>query len=98
MLTEIYIEALLAAEELADQIWEAWFAGEINDFVADRAWYALIHILLIDLNSLVIQLDHKQILLWQTFVKAEKSNYSTSENNARIAWTPLGRSISSKYS
>jgi len=24
MLTEIYIEALLVDEELADQIWEAW--------------------------------------------------------------------------
>ncbi len=24
MLTEIYIEALLVDEELADQVWEAW--------------------------------------------------------------------------
>ncbi len=31
MLTEIYIEALLVDEELADQVWEAWDAGKIND-------------------------------------------------------------------
>ncbi len=29
MLTEIYIEALLIDEELADQVWEAWVKGEI---------------------------------------------------------------------
>jgi len=29
MLTEIYIEALLVDEELADQVWEAWDVGEI---------------------------------------------------------------------
>ncbi len=27
MLTEIYIEALLLDEELADQVWEAWDRG-----------------------------------------------------------------------
>ncbi len=27
MLTEIYIEALLVDEELADQVWQAWDAG-----------------------------------------------------------------------
>ena len=31
MLTEIYIEALLADESLADQVWEAWDAGLIPD-------------------------------------------------------------------
>ncbi len=35
MLTEIYIEALLVDEELADQVWEAWDKGEIDDQVAD---------------------------------------------------------------
>ena len=29
MLTEIYIEALLVDEDLADEVWEAWDAGEI---------------------------------------------------------------------
>ncbi len=29
MLTEIYIQALLVGEELADQVYEAWDAGEI---------------------------------------------------------------------
>ena len=38
MLTEIYIEALLVDEELADQVWEAWNAGEIDDIAAFRAW------------------------------------------------------------
>ncbi len=31
MLTEIYIEALLVDEELVDQVWSAWDAGEIDD-------------------------------------------------------------------
>ncbi len=38
MLTEIYIEALLVDEELADQVWESWDAGKIDDPTACRAW------------------------------------------------------------
>ncbi len=38
MLTEIYIEALLVDEELADQVWEAWDADETDDQVAWLAW------------------------------------------------------------
>jgi len=38
MLTELRIEALLVDEELADQVWQAWDAGEINDLTASRAW------------------------------------------------------------
>ena len=38
MLTEIYIEALLVDEELADEVWEVWDAGEIDDAVAYTAW------------------------------------------------------------
>ena len=38
MLTEIYIDALLADEELADQIWEVWDAGIITDELAAWAW------------------------------------------------------------
>ena len=34
MLTEIYIEALLVDEELADRVWEAWDAGLIPDDLA----------------------------------------------------------------
>ena len=34
MLTEIYIEALLVDEQLADQVWLAWDAGEIDDQTA----------------------------------------------------------------
>ena len=35
MLTEIYIEALLIDEELADQVWDA---GEIDDSAAFMVW------------------------------------------------------------
>ena len=31
MLTEIYISALLVDEERADQVWEAWDKGEIDE-------------------------------------------------------------------
>ncbi len=43
MLTEIYIEALLVDEELADQVWEAWDAGEIDDLASCFArWWMLV--------------------------------------------------------
>ncbi len=38
MLTELYIEALLVDEELADQVWEAWDKGEIDETIAVLAW------------------------------------------------------------
>ncbi len=38
MLTEIYIEALLVDEQLADQVWEAWYLGEADDESACIAW------------------------------------------------------------
>ena len=38
MLTKIYIEALLIDEELADQVWDAWDAGEIDDYGACLLW------------------------------------------------------------
>ncbi len=38
MLTEIYIEALLVDEELADQVWEWWYAALISDDLAAVAW------------------------------------------------------------
>ncbi len=38
MLTEIYIEALLIDEELADQVWEAWVAGMVDDETTCLAW------------------------------------------------------------
>ena len=34
MLTEIYIEALLVDEELADQVWGLWDADVIDDELA----------------------------------------------------------------
>ena len=38
MLTEIYIEALLVNEELADQVWEAWDKGVADDETVYIAW------------------------------------------------------------
>lgn len=38
MLTEIYIEALLVDHEAADQVWEAWDTGEIDDEIVWLAW------------------------------------------------------------
>ncbi len=40
MLTEIYIEAF--DEELADQVWEAWDAGEVDDQSAYIAWWLIV--------------------------------------------------------
>ncbi len=42
MLTEIYIEALLVDEELADQVWEALMAGGIDDLTACLAWWWIV--------------------------------------------------------
>jgi len=42
MLTELYIEALLVDEELADQVWEAWDGGVIDDQAAFIAWWLII--------------------------------------------------------
>ena len=47
MLTEIYIEALLVDEELADQVWDVWDVwdmGIIDDLVAWLAWAIITHI------------------------------------------------------
>jgi hypothetical protein len=41
MLSEIYIEALLVDEELADQVWEAWDAGETNNESACFLWWCI---------------------------------------------------------
>ena len=42
MLTEIYIEALLVDEGLADQVCEAWDAGQANDQTACIAWMLIV--------------------------------------------------------
>ena len=39
MFIVIYIEALLADEKLANQVWEA---GEIDDLIAFRAWWWIV--------------------------------------------------------
>ena len=42
MLSEIYIEALLVSEELADQVWEAWDKGEIDGQTVCIAWLLIV--------------------------------------------------------
>jgi hypothetical protein len=42
MLTRLYIEALQVDEVLADQVWEAWDKGEIDDQVASLASWVII--------------------------------------------------------
>ena len=54
MLTEAYIEALLVDEELADQIWLAWYLGEADDESACIAWL-LIAISQCDVGALLLQ-------------------------------------------
>ena len=44
MLIEIYIEVLLVGEELADQIWEAWNVGEIDDLGTSLMWLFIVHV------------------------------------------------------
>ncbi len=46
MLTDIYVEALLVDEELADQVWEAWDAGEVSDLTACLAWMLIASVVL----------------------------------------------------
>ena len=41
MLVEIYIEALLVNEDLADEVWELWDRGVIDDDLAEVAWLLL---------------------------------------------------------
>ncbi len=42
MLSEIYIEALLVDEDLADQVWEFWDARLSSDELAAWAWLVII--------------------------------------------------------
>ena len=39
MLTRLYVEALLADEELADEVWGLWNAGVITDEIAAWGWF-----------------------------------------------------------
>jgi hypothetical protein len=41
MLTELYIEALLVDEALADEVWHLWDAGVITDDMAGWAGWTL---------------------------------------------------------
>ncbi len=38
MLTEIYIEALLVDEKMADQVWKLWDVEKLTDGAACIAW------------------------------------------------------------
>ena len=41
MLTEIYIEALLVDEKLADQVWKIWDRGQISGDLAAISWWLI---------------------------------------------------------
>ena len=41
MLTELFIEALLANEKLADMVWELWDQNMIDNELAAIAWLLL---------------------------------------------------------
>jgi hypothetical protein len=38
MLTALYIEALIVSQARADQVWERWAAGDIDDGTAAISW------------------------------------------------------------
>ena len=42
MLTELYIEALLVDEEIADQVWELWDGDVIDDQLVLIAWMLIV--------------------------------------------------------
>ena len=42
MLTEICIEALLVDEDLADQLWELWHEGVVDDDLAKIGWFLIV--------------------------------------------------------
>jgi hypothetical protein len=41
MLVDLYVEALLIDEGLADEVWELWNAGLISDDLAAMAWWII---------------------------------------------------------
>ena len=42
MLSELYIEALLFDDDLADQVWDLWDRGVIDDELAAIAWLPIV--------------------------------------------------------
>ena len=42
MLTRLYVEAILADADLADQVWELWNVGMIPDGLAAMTWLILV--------------------------------------------------------
>ena len=43
MLTEIYFEAFLVDEDLADQDWDAWDSGKIDNLTAYLVWRQIVN-------------------------------------------------------
>ena len=41
MLIELYIEALLVDEDLADQMWKLWDSSSIDDETSAIAWWLI---------------------------------------------------------
>lgn len=42
MLSRLYVEALFADVELADQVWKTWDAGVIMDKLAASGWWFIV--------------------------------------------------------
>ena len=51
MITSLYVDALLADEFLADQVWELWNAGLIGEELAEIAWVKYLLLLLFINNT-----------------------------------------------
>ena len=77
MLTEIYIEALLVGEELADQVWEAWDAGEADDETACIAWVLIAGAIAVGI-----------ILLWSGFAALVQRRTVDTLEGIRIGFDP----------
>ena len=41
MLTELYIEALLVDEDLADHVWKSWSSSLVDDETSAIAWWLI---------------------------------------------------------
>ncbi len=77
MLTEIYIQALLVDEELADQVWDAWDAGKADDETACIAWMLLAGAIAAEI-----------ILLWSGFPVLVRRRTVDTFEGIRIGFEP----------
>ena len=61
MLTQIYTESLLVDEDLADQVWGLWDAGEIDGLFACLTWWLVAnHAGIVDDTGCYITIWHNE--------------------------------------